>query len=193
MEQNFLKLIESLRLAHYIFLPFLKLFKNSLLKYSYNLFTKKKITGSHVIYFYKNVLLNNRFIGIKTLFGCSSWKQSVATVFLSTTKYHSLIINGQVYVFNNEKNDFLNYFKILLFKIKQLLGNFGLEIIVNGGGITSQMKAISLALTKILENFFFKKKNNSKILYLFNHQAKKKERKKFGFKKARKSFQYSKR
>ena len=97
------------------------------------------------------------------------------------------------------KKKFFDYFQNdpnFIQKIQQIL-KLGfrrplyIKVTVSGGGSTGQKDAISLALVRALGPWgfhsIFKKKN------LLTQDARKKERKKYGLKKARKAPQYSKR
>ena len=97
----------------------------------------------------------------------------------------------------NQKK-FLDYFQNdpnFIQKIQQILklpkGPLYIKVTVSGGGSTGQKDAISLALVRALRPWgfhsIFKKKK------LLTQDARKKERKKYGLKKARKAPQYSKR
>lgn len=97
-------------------------------------------------------------------------------------------------------NKYLNEFFIGILdqskKITDLtdkIKNYNINIIVKGGGIHSQLDAISLAIAKFIciiepnSRFELKKKK------LLTRDARIKERRKYGLKKARKASQYSKR
>jgi small subunit ribosomal protein S9 len=78
-------------------------------------------------------------------------------------------------------------------KLKFERTKFDLDIQVHGGGLTGQVAAIHLALSRVLSSYneafrpFFKQKG------FLKRDARIKERKKYGLKKARKAGQYSKR
>ena len=97
----------------------------------------------------------------------------------------------------NEKK-FFDYFQNdphFIQKIQQILklpkAQLYIKVTVSGGGSTGQKDAISLALVRALGPWgfhsIFKKKK------LLTQDARRKERKKYGLKKARKAPQYSKR
>lgn len=96
------------------------------------------------------------------------------------------------------KKKFFDYFQNdphFIQKIQQILklpkAQLYIKVTVSGGGSTGQKDAISLALVRALGPWgfhsIFKKKN------LLTQDARRKERKKYGLKKARKAPQYSKR
>ena len=118
-------------------------------------------------------------------------KAAVARVYLSKGKWN-ILVNGK---------DFKDYFpttslqyKILQpFKITDNLGKFNLSVNVYGGGITGQVEAIRLAISRALSEMSDENKSALKKLGLLTRDPRMVERKKFGQKKARKKFQFSKR
>lgn len=132
---------------------------------------------------------------------------AVAQVFFfgETTKISKFLPNGkesfQIDVFINKK-EISNYFQndpnavqsVLQF-LKICPQPLRTLIKVSGGGITSQKEAIFLALGKAIcstdSEFCSLLKNQNP--YLLTQDARVKERKKYGLKKARKAPQYSKR
>eukprot|EP00388_Colpodella_angusta_P042788 GDKK01057373.1.p5 GENE.GDKK01057373.1~~GDKK01057373.1.p5 ORF type:complete len:134 (+),score=13.76 GDKK01057373.1:1701-2102(+) len=119
-------------------------------------------------------------------------KTSVAKVFLKS---------GEGVIKINEK-PFENFFSnikseqdkikngILLAKLNGLLD---LTVFVKGGGISSQLEAITLAISKALclQNDGYRSKFNKR--FFLRSDSRIKERRKYGLKKARKASQYSKR
>ncbi len=118
-------------------------------------------------------------------------KTSVARIYLSKGK-DNLIINGK---------DFKDYFpttslqyKILQpFKLTDNMGKFDMSVKVHGGGITGQVEAIRLAISRALSEMSDENKTALKKEGLLTRDPRMVERKKFGQKKARKKFQFSKR
>ena len=118
-------------------------------------------------------------------------KTSVARIYLSKGK-DKYTVNWK---------DFKDYFpttslqyKILQpFKITDNLGKFNLSVNVYGGGITGQVEAIRLAISRALSDMSDENKSALKKLGLLTRDPRMVERKKFGQKKARKKFQFSKR
>ena len=80
-----------------------------------------------------------------------------------------------------------------LLKITDNLGKFDLSVNVYGGGITGQVEAIRLAISRALSELSDENKSALKKLGLLTRDPRMVERKKFGQKKARKKFQFSKR
>ena len=118
-------------------------------------------------------------------------KTSVARIYLSKGK-DKVTINGKDY-----KDYFPTtslQFKILQpFKLTNNLGKFDLSVNVYGGGITGQVEAIRLAVSRALSEMSDENKSALKKEGLLTRDPRMVERKKFGQKKARKKFQFSKR
>jgi small subunit ribosomal protein S9 len=118
-------------------------------------------------------------------------KTAVARVYLSEGK-------GNITV-NNKAYD--SYFptEMLKYKVLQPLTltenaeNFDIKAKVFGGGITGQAEAIRLAITRALVALDEENKSILKPEGLLTRDPRMVERKKFGQKKARKKFQFSKR
>lgn len=118
-------------------------------------------------------------------------KTSVARIYLSKGK-DKVTVNGK---------DFKDYFpttslqyKIIQpFKLTDNLGKFDLSVNVYGGGITGQVEAIRLAISRALCEISDENRPVLKKEGLLTRDPRMVERKKFGQKKARKKFQFSKR
>ena len=118
-------------------------------------------------------------------------KTAVARVYLSDGK-------GKITV-NNK--DFKSYFTTatLQYKVNQPLaltdneGNFDIKINVFGGGVTGQAEAVRLALSRAMCELNEENRTILKPEGLMTRDPRMVERKKFGQKKARKKFQFSKR
>ncbi len=118
-------------------------------------------------------------------------KSSVARVYLSKGK-------GK---FTVNKKDLNTYFPtaILQYKVNQPLSmtnndkSFDVSVNVFGGGITGQAEAIRLALSRAMCELDEENRNILKPEGLLTRDPRMVERKKFGQKKARKKFQFSKR
>ena len=118
-------------------------------------------------------------------------KTSVARIYLSKGK-DKLTINGKDY-----KDYFpttsLQYKILQPFKLTNNIGKFDLSVNVYGGGITGQVEAIRLAISRALSEMSDENKSALKKEGLLTRDPRMVERKKFGQKKARKKFQFSKR
>lgn len=118
-------------------------------------------------------------------------KSSVARVFLQEGK-------GEISI---NKKDYKNYFDTaaLHYKIEQAFaltettGKYDVKINVDGGGITGQAEAIRLGISRALCEINPDFRTALKPEGLLTRDPRMVERKKFGQKKARKKFQFSKR
>ena len=118
-------------------------------------------------------------------------KTSIARIFVSEGK-------GSITV--NQK-DYTTYFPTptLQYKIQQpfLLtnteGNYDLKVTVKGGGSNGQAEAVRLAISRALCQIIEDHRTELKPEGLLTRDPRMVERKKFGQKKARKKFQFSKR
>lgn len=118
-------------------------------------------------------------------------KTAVARVYVSEGK-------GNITV---NKKDLATYFPTatLQYKVNQPLvmtendGNFDIKVNVYGGGITGQAEAIRLALSRAMCELDAENRSILKPEGLLTRDPRMVERKKFGQKKARKKFQFSKR
>ena len=99
------------------------------------------------------------------------------------------------------KRDITEYFPLptLQYKVKQpfmiteTLDQFDIKANLDGGGITGQAEALRLAISKALIEVTEELKPSLKAEGLTTRDPRMVERKKFGQKKARKKFQFSKR
>lgn len=118
-------------------------------------------------------------------------KTAVARVYVTKGK-------GNITV--NDK-DFKSYFTTgtLQYKVNQPLaltenlGNFDIKVNVYGGGVTGQAEAVRLALSRAMCELNEENRIILKPEGLLTRDPRMVERKKFGQKKARKKFQFSKR
>ena len=118
-------------------------------------------------------------------------KTAVARIYLSEGK-GNITINDR---------EFENYFTTdtLKYKVMQPLAltenqtSFDIKVKVFGGGVTGQAEAIRLAISRALVELDQENKSILKPEGLMTRDPRMVERKKFGQKKARKKFQFSKR
>ncbi|ANH59095.1 MULTISPECIES: 30S ribosomal protein S9 [Dokdonia] len=128
---------------------------------------------------------------METLHKIGRRKTAVARVYLTEGE-------GKITVNKKELN---NYFPTgtLQYKVNQPLvltnneGNFDINVNVYGGGITGQAEAIRLALSRAMCELDEENRLILKPEGLLTRDPRMVERKKFGQKKARKKFQFSKR
>ena len=118
-------------------------------------------------------------------------KTSIARVYLSEGK-------GNVTI---NKKDYKDYFSTKLqqgkvdqaFMLTDTLGQYDVNINVDGGGFTGQVEAIRLGISRALVKINEEHKPLLKAEGLMTRDSRMVERKKPGQKKARKKFQFSKR
>ena len=123
--------------------------------------------------------------------GLGRRKTAVARVYLRSGK-GAITINGK------DADQYISLKYLLDRAIKPLFiaaqeGKFDVKINVKGGGIKGQAEAISLGITRALIKIDEALKPSLKKESLTTRDPRMVERKKFGHKKARKSFQFSKR
>ncbi len=118
-------------------------------------------------------------------------KTAVARIYLSDGK-------GNITVNNKEYNkyfttDTLRYKILQPLNLTDTVSSFDIKAKVFGGGITGQAEAIRLAISRALVEINEENKPLLKAEGLMTRDPRMVERKKFGQKKARKKFQFSKR
>jgi len=125
------------------------------------------------------------------LYATGKRKNSIARVWLIPNG------NGEIKV---NKKDLNKYFsrpllKTLIKKPFETINNinFDVNVFVKGGGLSGQAGAIKLAISKALVNYDSKFRVALRKEGLLTRDSRVVERKKYGRKKARKSFQFSKR
>ena len=118
-------------------------------------------------------------------------KTSVARIYMKSGK-GNIEVNGR---------DAKEYFPTSLlqdtirrpFNVLEVDGKYDVKVNVSGGGITGQAEAVSLAIARALVQENAEVKPALKKFGLMTRDPRMVERKKFGQKKARKKFQFSKR
>lgn len=118
-------------------------------------------------------------------------KKAVARVYVSAGK-------GNITVNDRELNDYfatatLQYKVNQPFALTETEGNYDVKVNVYGGGITGQAEAVRLALSRVMCEIDAENRLVLKPEGLLTRDPRMVERKKFGQKKARKKFQFSKR
>jgi len=118
-------------------------------------------------------------------------KTSVARAYLTKGK-GEIIVNGRDY-----KEYFptptLQYYVTQSLNVAKAAGEYDVKVNVKGGGITGQAQAIRLAVAKALVEINADLKKDLRAEGLVTRDPRMVERKKFGQKKARARFQFSKR
>lgn len=118
-------------------------------------------------------------------------KTAVARVYVSEGK-------GNITVNKRKLEDYFST-ATLQYKVKQPFtltetdGNYDVKVNVYGGGITGQAEAVRLAISRVMCEIDAENRTVLKPEGLLTRDPRMVERKKFGQKKARKKFQFSKR
>lgn len=118
-------------------------------------------------------------------------KKAVARIYLNEG-------NGAILV---NKRDYKEYFPLPTlqyiiqqpFELTENVGRFDVNVNLDGGGITGQAEALRLAISRALIEIDPEYRPALKAKGLLKRDPRMVERKKFGQKKARKKFQFSKR
>ncbi|MDH3004549.1 MAG: 30S ribosomal protein S9 [Candidatus Shikimatogenerans sp. JK-2022] len=124
-------------------------------------------------------------------------KTSIARIYLKNEnlkKKNKILINNKTidnFFLNNKYLKYRIYVPLLL--TNNLQKNYYINIKVNGGGYKGQLEAIILGLSRVLSKINKKNYLILKRYGLLTRDSRKVERKKFGRKKSRKKFQFSKR
>ncbi len=118
-------------------------------------------------------------------------KSSIARLYMETG-------SGQVSINGRTLEDYfptkiMQYIIGQAFGITSTTGQFDIKVNVKGGGTTGQSEAIRMAIARALVKVNPDLKPSLKEFALTTRDPRMVERKKFGHKKARKSFQFSKR
>jgi small subunit ribosomal protein S9 len=118
-------------------------------------------------------------------------KTSVARAYVSAGT-GNIVVNGRDY-----KEYFttptLHFYVTQSLVVSNVRNNYDVKVNVNGGGITGQAQAIRLAVAKALVEMNPELKKDLRAAGLITRDPRMVERKKFGQKKARARFQFSKR
>jgi small subunit ribosomal protein S9 len=127
-----------------------------------------------------------------TYYAIGRRKQSIAQVLVHTGK-------GNLTINEKQFDDYLQQNPFYLEKIQKPLkllkvkDQYDVKIYVKGGGLAGQTDAIVLAISRAMVDVKFDYRTELKIVGLLKCDARVKERKKYGLKKARKAPQFSKR
>lgn len=135
---------------------------------------------------------NTNLVFQKNNIGLGKRKQAVARVFLVQGEGNIIInkVPGEKYLQFNAT--YLDMVKAPLEKL-QLENQFDIIAVVKGGGLTGQTEAIRLGVARLLCNIEITNRPILKSYGFLTRDARIKERKKYGLRKARKAPQYSKR
>ena len=134
----------------------------------------------------------NQLVFQRDKLGIGRRKQAVARVFLTPG-------TGNVTINNSPGEKYLQYNTAYLnsiwapLRILSLENQLDITAIVKGGGLTGQADAIKLGVARLLCKMESQNRASLKPYGLLTRDARIKERKKYGLRKARKAPQYSKR
>jgi small subunit ribosomal protein S9 len=118
-------------------------------------------------------------------------KTSVARIYM-TKGSGNIEVNGRDYK-EYFSTPTLQYYVVQSLNIAKSANEYDVKVNVNGGGITGQAQAIRLAIAKALVEINPEAKKDLRAEGLVTRDPRMVERKKFGQKKARARFQFSKR
>ncbi len=118
-------------------------------------------------------------------------KSAVARIYMNEGK-GALTINGRDYK-KYFPTEIMQYKLIQPFLLTENVDKYDIKANVFGGGNTGQVEAIRLAISRALCEVDEENKKSLKAEGLMTRDSRVVERKKFGQKKARKKFQFSKR
>ena len=118
-------------------------------------------------------------------------KTSVARAYV-TAGSGNIEVNGRDYK-EYFKTPTLHYYVTQSLMVSKVRDNYDVKVNVAGGGITGQAQAIRLAIAKALVEMNAELKKDLRAAGLVTRDPRMVERKKFGQKKARARFQFSKR
>lgn len=126
------------------------------------------------------------------IFATGRRKTSIARIFLKTGKGNFLINGKEPSKHLGNVTSYLNLIKRPL-QVAQVENKYDIIAKVQGGGLSGQADAIRLGIARALVTANPSHKNTLKAEGLLTRDPRDKERKKYGHKRARKRFQYSKR
>lgn len=131
-------------------------------------------------------IINNQYIAI------GKRKTAIAKLFLKEGTGLFIVNNKNINDYFSTLDNNINNILIPLF-LCNLQNKYDIKVNISGGGLSAQIDAIKLALSRVICQI---NKNYKLILnksFLLNRDSRIKERRKYGLKKARKASQYSKR
>jgi small subunit ribosomal protein S9 len=124
--------------------------------------------------------------------GLGKRKTSIANVFLKDGS-GIITVNGKTFEnFFSAVGEERETIKVPLILLN-LNNKYDIDVKVEGGGVTGQLDAIRLAISKALTKINIEYRPVLKQQLLLRRDSRIKERRKYGLKKARKASQYSKR
>ncbi|MDR1551528.1 MAG: 30S ribosomal protein S9 [Holosporaceae bacterium] len=124
-------------------------------------------------------------------YGTGRRKEAVARVWLRPGSGEVLVNNRQLYDYF--VRPVLQAQVIQPFVVANRVGQYDVECTVAGGGLSGQAGAARHGISKALESFELELRSSLKKSGLLTRDSRVVERKKYGRKKARRNFQFSKR
>jgi small subunit ribosomal protein S9 len=118
-------------------------------------------------------------------------KTAVARIYLQDGK-GEILVNGRDYK-TYFPTSILQYKATEPFLVTETMGKYDVKVNLNGGGVKGQSEALALAIARALCKVDEEYRPPLKAKGLLRRDPRMVERKKFGQKKARKRFQFSKR
>ena len=118
-------------------------------------------------------------------------KNAVARIYLQDGK-GEITVNGRDYK-TYFPTSILQYKATEPFLVTETMGKYDVKVNLNGGGVKGQSEALALAIARALCKIDEENRPPLKAKGLLRRDPRMVERKKFGQKKARKRFQFSKR
>ncbi len=124
--------------------------------------------------------------------GIGRRKTATARVRLHSDGSGQLVVNGQPYQeYFGRDVDWNNL--VMPLKLTQTEAQFDVTVLVEGGGITGQSEAVRMGISRALLKFDPEFRSMLRKAGILTRDAREKERKKPGLKRARKAPQYTKR
>ena len=124
--------------------------------------------------------------------GIGRRKTATARVRLHSDGSGQLVVNGQPYQeYFGRDVDWSNL--VMPLKLTQTEAQFDVTVLVEGGGITGQSEAVRMGISRALLKFDPEFRSMLRKAGILTRDAREKERKKPGLKRARKAPQYTKR
>nr|QJH88414.1 ribosomal protein S9 [Pterocladiophila hemisphaerica] len=120
-------------------------------------------------------------------------KQSIAILSLKQGSGVFLVNKREFFQYFQSNVRYINICLNVFYLLNLNINHYDIHVKVKGGGLSGQICAIRLALARILSSLNRKNKALLKEYKLLTRDARIKESKKYGLKKARKAPQYSKR
>jgi small subunit ribosomal protein S9 len=119
-------------------------------------------------------------------------KEAIARVRITEAPKTSFIVNGKPMIETIKVKE-LEQIATEALNNEAVKAKFAVSIVVSGGGIASQAEAIRLGIARALIDWNIELRGTMKKAGFLKRDARVKERRKFGLKKARKAPQWSKR